>query len=367
MTCWRSPSRRRGGYLIPAHAWTPWFAVLGSQSGFDRVSDCYADLAEHIFAIETGLSSDPEMNWRVSSLDQYRLVSNSDAHSPPMLGREATLFDTATSATRPSSGRCGPGTASAAPSSSSPKRASTTWTATAPAECGPRRQETRAAGGKCPVCGKTADRRRAAPGGRRSPTGPRATALHGAAGFRSFVPAPGDHRRDRRRRPQVQVGDRPGRRPGRALRPGAVHPRRRAAGRAGREGAVHRGRGHRPAAPRRRPPGRRLRRRLRDDPPLRPRRAGLWGRRCSTCPGVPQAARRRPRRPAPGRRAARGAPMATAGGPELGGSARTAGRAARPPLRRPRSRAAGGRDRRAAGRCWSWPGPGRARPGCWWT
>jgi len=81
-----------GCYLVPAHAWTPWFAVLGSQSGFDRVADCYADLAPHVCAIETGLSSDPEMNWRVSSLDGYRLVSNSDAHSPPMLGREATAF-----------------------------------------------------------------------------------------------------------------------------------------------------------------------------------------------------------------------------------------------------------------------------------
>jgi DNA helicase-2/ATP-dependent DNA helicase PcrA len=81
-----------GCYLVPAHAWTPWFAVLGSQSGFDRVADCYADLADHICAIETGLSSDPAMNWRVSSLDGYRLVSNSDAHSPPMLGREATAF-----------------------------------------------------------------------------------------------------------------------------------------------------------------------------------------------------------------------------------------------------------------------------------
>jgi len=81
-------------YLVPAHAWTPWFAVLGSQSGFDAVDDCYADLAEHVFAVETGLSSDPEMNWRVSSLDRFRLVSNSDAHSPPMLGREATVFDT---------------------------------------------------------------------------------------------------------------------------------------------------------------------------------------------------------------------------------------------------------------------------------
>jgi uncharacterized protein (TIGR00375 family) len=83
-----------GSYLIPAHAWTPWFSVLGSKSGFDAVADCYGDLAEHVFAIETGLSSDPEMNWRVGSLDRYRLVSNSDAHSPPALAREASAFDT---------------------------------------------------------------------------------------------------------------------------------------------------------------------------------------------------------------------------------------------------------------------------------
>ncbi|EWM09771.1 UvrD-helicase domain-containing protein [Kutzneria sp. 744] len=83
-----------GSYLVPAHVWTPWFAVLGSKSGFDAIADCYADLADHVFAAETGLSSDPEMNWRVSGLDRYTLVSNSDAHSPPVLGREATVFDT---------------------------------------------------------------------------------------------------------------------------------------------------------------------------------------------------------------------------------------------------------------------------------
>src|SRR6266566_4842602 len=81
-------------FLVPAHVWTPWFAVLGSKSGFDAVRDCYADLADHIFAVETGLSSDPPMNWACSSLDGYRLVSNSDAHSPPILGREATVLDT---------------------------------------------------------------------------------------------------------------------------------------------------------------------------------------------------------------------------------------------------------------------------------
>jgi uncharacterized protein (TIGR00375 family) len=83
-----------GCYLVPAHIWTPWFAVLGSKSGFDVIADCYLDLADHIFAVETGLSSDPPMNWMCSELDRYRLVSNSDAHSPPMIGREATTFST---------------------------------------------------------------------------------------------------------------------------------------------------------------------------------------------------------------------------------------------------------------------------------
>lgn len=83
-----------GAYLVPAHVWTPWFAALGSKSGFDAVADCYVDLADHIFAVETGLSSNPAMNWQVGSLDGYRLTSNSDAHSPPALGRNATLLDT---------------------------------------------------------------------------------------------------------------------------------------------------------------------------------------------------------------------------------------------------------------------------------
>lgn len=79
-------------YLVPAHIWTPWFAALGSQSGFDSIEECYGDLASHIFAVETGLSSDPAMNWRISFLDRCRLTSNSDAHSPGKLGREATRF-----------------------------------------------------------------------------------------------------------------------------------------------------------------------------------------------------------------------------------------------------------------------------------
>jgi DNA helicase-2/ATP-dependent DNA helicase PcrA len=82
------------GYLIPAHIWTPWFAILGSKSGFDTIEACFDDLTPHIFALETGLSSDPPMNWRISALDRYTLISNSDAHSPPKLAREATLFNT---------------------------------------------------------------------------------------------------------------------------------------------------------------------------------------------------------------------------------------------------------------------------------
>jgi DNA helicase II / ATP-dependent DNA helicase PcrA len=80
-------------FIIPAHIWTPWFSALGSKSGFDSIADCYLDLAEHIFACETGLSSDPPMNRMVKSLDSYFLVSNSDAHSADKLGREATIFD----------------------------------------------------------------------------------------------------------------------------------------------------------------------------------------------------------------------------------------------------------------------------------
>ena len=80
--------------FIPAHIWTPWFSVLGSKSGFDSLEECFEDLTPHIFAVETGLSADPAMHWRVSSLDRFTLVSNSDAHSPSNLGREANLFDT---------------------------------------------------------------------------------------------------------------------------------------------------------------------------------------------------------------------------------------------------------------------------------
>ncbi|MEM2914747.1 MAG: endonuclease Q family protein [Candidatus Bathyarchaeia archaeon] len=81
--------------VFPAHAWTPWFSLFGAFSGFDRVEDCYQDMTKHIHAIETGLSSDPPMNWRLSALDRFTLVSNSDSHSswPWRIGREANVLD----------------------------------------------------------------------------------------------------------------------------------------------------------------------------------------------------------------------------------------------------------------------------------
>ena len=177
-----------GAYLVPAHAWTPWFSPLGSKSGFDRVEDCYADLADHIFALETGLSADPEMCWRVSGLDRYRLVSNSDAHSPPALGREATVLDTELDywAIRRAleTGEGFEGTVEFFPEEGK-------YHLDGHRKCGVRMEpaETRRHGGRCPVCGKPptvgvlhrveelADR----PEGARPP---------GAAGFRNIIQLP---------------------------------------------------------------------------------------------------------------------------------------------------------------------------------
>ena len=80
--------------VIPAHAWTPWFSIFGSKSGFDSIEECFEEYSKYIYAIETGLSSDPEMNWRLSKLDNVALISNSDSHSPRKIGREANVFDT---------------------------------------------------------------------------------------------------------------------------------------------------------------------------------------------------------------------------------------------------------------------------------
>jgi uncharacterized protein (TIGR00375 family) len=79
--------------VVPAHAWTPWFSIFGSNSGFDSIEECFEEYSKYIYAIETGLSSSPEMNWRWSALDNVTLISNSDAHSPSKLGREVNIFE----------------------------------------------------------------------------------------------------------------------------------------------------------------------------------------------------------------------------------------------------------------------------------
>jgi uncharacterized protein (TIGR00375 family) len=79
--------------VVPAHIWTPWFSLFGSQSGFNAIEDCFQEQTKHIYALETGLSSDPEMNWMLSQLDRYSLISNSDSHSPSRIGREANVFE----------------------------------------------------------------------------------------------------------------------------------------------------------------------------------------------------------------------------------------------------------------------------------
>ncbi len=177
-----------GSYLIPAHVWTPWFSALGSKSGFDAITDCYDDLADHVFAVETGLSSDPLMNWRVSALDRYRLVSNSDAHSPPALAREASAFDTAMDyhALRAAleTGEGYAGTVEFFPEEGK-------YHLDGHRKCGVRLEpeETKAHGGRCPACGRPltvgvlyrVDELADHPEGRRP---------DGAAGYRNLIPLP---------------------------------------------------------------------------------------------------------------------------------------------------------------------------------
>ena len=91
---------------VPAHIWTPHFSLFGAFSGFDTLEECFEDMSPYIHALETGLSSDPPMNWRISALDRYQLISNSDAHSPAKLGREASILDCEMSYSGLVKGRC---------------------------------------------------------------------------------------------------------------------------------------------------------------------------------------------------------------------------------------------------------------------
>lgn len=175
-------------FLVPAHIWTPWFSALGSKSGFDSIDECYGDLAGSVFAVETGLSSDPPMNWRLSALDRFRLISNSDAHSPSKLGREACVFDTAMDY-RAMRGALATGAGYAGTVEFFPEEGK--YHADGHRACSVRLEpaETRARNGLCPVCGKPvtvgvlsrvealADR----PAGYRPPN---------AAGFSGRIPLP---------------------------------------------------------------------------------------------------------------------------------------------------------------------------------
>ena len=117
--------------VVPAHAWTPWYGIYGSKSGFDSLSEAFGDLTDCIPAIETGLSSDPSMNWAIPELTHKAIVSFSDAHSLPKLGRELTVFTGQPDYQGLSDGLCITG--SATPLSCTRKRASITTTATASA------------------------------------------------------------------------------------------------------------------------------------------------------------------------------------------------------------------------------------------
>ncbi|NLM38040.1 MAG: AAA family ATPase, partial [Firmicutes bacterium] len=140
--------------LIPAHIWTPHYAVFGMKTGFDRLEECYGDLTGEIHAVETGLSSDPAMNRLLSMLDDYALVSNSDAHSPAKLAREATCFATelSFSGLRRALRRPFPGLLGTV--EFFPEEGKYHWDGHR--ACGVRwsPRQTREAGGRCPVCGR---------------------------------------------------------------------------------------------------------------------------------------------------------------------------------------------------------------------
>lgn len=140
--------------FIPAHIWTPHFSVFGAFSGFETVAECFGDLAPHIHALETGLSSDPAMNWRVSALDGYQLVSNSDAHSPQKLGREANLLDIPFSYAALSDALAGRSRGLRGTIEFFPEEGK--YHLDGHRSCGVclTPEETNACGGRCPVCGK---------------------------------------------------------------------------------------------------------------------------------------------------------------------------------------------------------------------
>lgn len=141
--------------FIPAHIWTPHFSMFGAFSGFDTVEECFGDMTPYLHAVETGLSSDPPMNWRLSALDRFTLVSNSDAHSPQKLGREANLFDTALSYAEMARALEGPSSGGFAGTIEFfPEEGKYHLDGHRNCQICLQPSETRKADGRCPVCGK---------------------------------------------------------------------------------------------------------------------------------------------------------------------------------------------------------------------
>ena len=152
--------------FIPAHIWTPHFSLFGAFSGFDAIEECFEDLTPYIHALETGLSSDPPMNWRISALDGYALISNSDAHSPAKLGREANLLDIEPSYAGLSDALQGRSPAALTGTLEFfPEEGKYHWDGHRACGLCLEPGETEACGGRCPVCGKKMHHWRAASGG----------------------------------------------------------------------------------------------------------------------------------------------------------------------------------------------------------
>ena len=161
--------------FIPAHIWTPHFSLFGAFSGFDSIEECFEDLTPYIHALETGLSSDPPMNWRISALDSYTLISNSDAHSPAKLGREANLLETELSYSELANaiqGRNPDGLLGTI--EFFPEEGKYHYDGHRNCHLCLKPSETEQYGGRCPICGKKNHHRGCSIGWSSWPTGPRA-------------------------------------------------------------------------------------------------------------------------------------------------------------------------------------------------
>jgi PHP family Zn ribbon phosphoesterase len=339
----------RGSILVPAHIWTPWFSLFGSKSGYDSVEECFGSLAGEIFAMETGLSSDPAMNWMWSALDRYRMISNSDAHSGEKLGREANLFGGEKSFAGIRAALKGEGLGSEFLGTGGVLSRGGKYHLDGHRDCNVvfEPEETRARAGLCPVCGKPLTVG-CSPGCGSWPTGPRRSSPR-AAGVRVPHPPGRGARRG--------AGPGPGTKAVKALYA-------RLASRFGSELDILQHTPPEDVAKVSRPLAEALARMRRGEvykdpgfdgrygssPCSPPRSARSWpeARVWWICPR-PGPAAPSPRRPFPG----------VCSRPRPGSRRRQRPRSTTPPSAR--------RSPPAPGRCWSWPARARARPTPWWA